>query len=315
MAGGADFNGGVTQDGKALLDDPVNTALGVRLHSHAADGLTYAQLLGRRFHDHRGQSTLASVGVLVETAIAGTVYAALPGGRRSVAASLTVNAAQPLPDADEVVAQGRSRHVDLQAGTGLASGVVRDSAGAVCATVSARGVVVERPVDHSGATAPVQDLDVEAGPGVQTGPSGDELAERLGLDVVQAIAFGDIPRGPLADLLGLEVRLVRTGSVTGVFTPQEWMANSMGTLQGGVLLAVADQVCGLAAETATDPGERYRVLDLRTDFVRSPEVSGPDIRFEADVVRAGRRIELVEARISTDRGRLLTTAWASVQRY
>ena len=100
-----------------------------------------------------------------------------------------------------------------------------------------------------------------------------------------------------------------------MLTPQEWMANSMGTLQGGILLAAADQICGLAAETATDPGERYRVLDLRTDFVRSPEVSGPDIRLEANVVRVGRRIELVEARITTSGGKLLTRASASVQRF
>lgn len=114
--------------------------------------------------------------------------------------------------------------------------------------------------------------------------------------------------------MGLEVRIVQTGTITAVLTPQEWMANSMGTLQGGIVLAAADLICGLAAETATDPGEGYRVLDLRTDFVRSPAVTGPDIRLEANVVRVGRRIELVEARIATDDGRLLTRASASVLR-
>lgn len=285
--------------------------MGVKLREQDESGLVYEQELSPRFHDHRGQSTLGSVGVLLDTAIAGTVYASLPSGQRSVAASLTVSSAKTLPTSGLVAAYGRSEHLDIGAGTGLASGSLRDADGDVCAIISARGVVVDRKFDHSGG---------EGGPSL---PSRDvpaqtddvELSQRLGLDVVQGIALGDIPRGAMADLLELELRIVATGAVTAVLTPQEWMANSMGTLQGGILLAVADQICGLAAETATDPGERYRVLDLRTDFVRSPDVTGPDIRLEANVVRVGRRIELVEARIATSGGKLLTRASASVQRF
>ncbi|WP_024796105.1 PaaI family thioesterase [Tomitella biformata] len=302
----------MTSDARqAPLFDPVNAAMGVHLRERGENGLVYEQELGKRFHDHRGQSTLGSVGVLLDTAVAGTIYASLPSGQRSVAASLTVSSAKALPAAGIVTAFGRSEHVDVAAGTGLASGSLRDADGDVCAIISARGVVVDRKFDHSG---------VEGEPrlpsaGVAVADTDAELSQRLGLDVVQGMALGEIPRGAMADLLELELRIVETGAVTAVLTPQEWMANSMGTLQGGILLAVADQICGLAAETATDPGERYRVLDLRTDFVRSPDVTGPDIRLEANVVRVGRRIELVEARIATSGGKLLTRASASVQRF
>lgn len=285
--------------------------MGVKLREQDESGLVYEQELSARFHDHRGQSTLGSVGVLLDTAIAGTVYASLPSGQRSVAASLTVSSAKALPATGVVAAYGRSEHLDIAAGTGLASGSLRDADGDVCAIISARGVVVDRKFDHSGQgggpSLPSRDLPDRA--------DDAELSARLGLDVVQGIALGEIPRGAMADLLELELRIVETGAVTAVLTPHEWMANSMGTLQGGILLAVADQICGLAAETATDPGERYRVLDLRTDFVRSPDVTGPDIRLEANVVRVGRRIELVEARIATSGGKLLTRASASVQRF
>lgn len=305
----------MTSDARqAPLSDPVNAAMGVRLIERAEHGLVYEQELGKRFHDHRGQSTLGSVGVLLDTAVAGTVYASLPNGQRSVAASLTVSSAKALPASGVVAAYGRSEHIDVEAGTGLASGSLRDAAGDVCAVVSARGVVVDRKFDHSSdeGVAALPSVDTIAGAAAEDDA---ELGQRLGLDVVQGIALGDIPRGAMAELLALELRIVETGAVTAVLTPQEWMANSMGTLQGGILLAVADQICGLAAETATDPGERYRVLDLRTDFVRSPDVTGPDIRLEANVVRVGRRIELVEARITTSGGKLLTRASASVQRF
>ncbi len=291
------------------LLDPVNAAMGVRLREQGSGGLVYEQDLGERFRDHRGLSTLGSVGVLLDTAVAGTVYAALPPGKRSVAASITVSSAATVPAAGTVAVYGRIENLDAEAGIGVASGSLRDADGTVCAIVSARGVVVDRNFDHG-----VDGASVPALPPVTEAATGEDFRDRLGLDVVQGIALGDIPRGAMAELMGLEVRIVETGTITAVLTPQEWMANSMGTLQGGILLAAADVICGLAAETATDPGEGYRVLDLRTDFVRSPAVTGPDIRLEADVVRAGRRIELVEARIATDDGKLLTRASASVLR-
>ncbi len=301
--------GAVTFDARQTpLLDPVNAAMGVRLRERGEGGLVYEQALGARFHDHRGVSTLGSVGVLLDTAVAGTVYAALPPGKRSVAASLTVSSAGPVPDDGTVAVYGRIEHLDTGAGIGMASGSLRDEHGSVCAVVSARGVVVDRNFDH-GAESGAPQL-----PPVGEPASGEDLRRHLGLDVVQGIALGEVPRGAMAELMGLEVRIVETGTITAVLTPQEWMANSMGTLQGGILLAAADLICGLAAETATDPGEGYRVLDLRADFVRSPAVTGPDIRLEANVVRAGRRIELVEARIATDDGRLLTRASASVLR-
>lgn len=290
------------------LLDPVNAAMGVRLREQGSGRLVYEQDLGARLHDHRGLSTLGSVGVLLDTAVAGTVYASLPSGKHSVAASMTVSSAGPVPAAGAVAIYGRIENLDVSVGTGVASGSLRDADGNVCAIVSARGVVVDRNFDHHA------DSGVSRLPESSESATGEDFRDRLGLDVVEGIALGDVPRGAMAELMGLEVRIVQTGTITAVLTPQEWMANSMGTLQGGIMLAAADLICGLAAETATDPGEAYRVLDLRTDFVRSPAVTGPDIRLEADVVRAGRRIELVEARITGDDGKLLTRASASVLR-
>lgn len=290
------------------LFDPVNAAMGVRLREQGSGGLVYEQDLGARLHDHRGLSTLGSVGVVLDTAVAGTVYAALPAGKHSVAASLTVSSAGPVPAEGTVAVYGRIENLDPQAGIGVASGSLRGPDGDVCAIVSARGVVVDRNFDHAA------DADAPRLPQITEPATGEDFRDRLGLDVVEGIALGDVPRGAMAELMGLEVRIVQTGTITAALTPQEWMANSMGTLQGGIMLAAADLICGLAAETATDPGEAYRVLDLRTDFVRSPAVTGPDIRLEANVVRAGRRIELVEARITADDGKLLTRASASVLR-
>ena len=91
------------------------------------------------------------------------------------------------------------------------------------------------------------------------------------------------------------------------------MSNPLGSIQGGVLITAADLITGLAAQTLTAPGQGYEALDMRIDFVRSPAADGPPIRAEAEVLRAGRRLALIESRLVDPSGRLLARAAASVQ--
>ncbi|MDG3009150.1 PaaI family thioesterase [Rhodococcus sp. D2-41] len=289
--------------------DRVNDAMGVTLQDRGETGLTYAQELGPRFLDHRGVMPLGAVGVLLETAVAGAVLHALPPGGHSVASSLSVSAASTLPLDGKVSVTGRMLNFDSDAGVGLGSGELLDADGNVCATAVARGIVVTRPVDSSAVGEAL----------TQVPPSGARLEPepdgRYGLDVVRAIAFGDVARGPLADLLQVELRVVDTGLVTGALAPQLWMSNELGSVQGGVLFAAADLLSGLAAQTVTEPGQRYRMLDLRTDFVRSPSLTGPEIHIESEVVRVGRRIELVETRLTgSSNGKLMARSFATVHR-
>ncbi|WP_241565988.1 PaaI family thioesterase [Prescottella agglutinans] len=290
--------------------DPLNTVMGVRTLSMNASGARFEQSVGPQFHDHRGLTTLGSVGVVADDAVAGAFYASVPPGSRTVVSQLTATAAAPLPAVGAVTAAASTTHLDLDAGTGITVGDIRDPHGRVAALLRARSFVVSRPSRVELHYGPAAELVV---PEPEVVTAADVLAAMPGLAILEAMAAGSVRRGPLAGLVDLTVDAATRGTVTARMTPQAWMSNEIGTVQGGVLLAVADLASGLAAQTLTEPGDTFRTLDAHLDLVRSPAVDGPPIRVESEVVRAGRRLALIETRLTGADGHLLVSARASAQ--
>ncbi|TQF69464.1 PaaI family thioesterase [Rhodococcus spelaei] len=283
--------------------------MGVRVLAMSPAGTDLEGEAGPRFHDHRGLSGLASVGVLADSAVAGAFFASVPHGNRTVVSQLTAAVAAPLPEVGTLTARARIEHLDLDAGTGLSSGRVVTEDGATAVSLLARSVIVTRAAQD----------DVHIGPAatlVIPDPEPAEPESLIGLDgraVVDGIAAGTLARGPLAGLVGLDVESVFDTTISARFIPAPWMSNQVGSVQGGMLFAAAALTTGLTAQTLTTAGQSYRLLDLKIDFVRSPAVDGPPIRVEAEVVRAGRRIVLIETRLVDAGGMLLARSGSSAQ--
>lgn len=290
--------------------DRLNLLMGVEVRERRPGRLVLAQEVGRRFHDHRGHTILGSVGVLADASPGGSLGSSVPADAGMVLSQMSATLAAPMPTHGIVVSTGEATHLDVDAGVGLAAGAMHDGAGNTVAVVQSRGVVVTRPRAGAAAVLSGERLPV---PTPEPCAAPDELAGRAGLDVVDGIASGRIARGPLAGILDLHLSDVERGSVTAAFAPRDWMSNPLGSIQGGILITAADLVNGLVAQTLTDVDGEYRVLDLRIDFVRSPAPDGPDIRAEAEVVRAGRRVALIESRLIDGAGQLLVRTAASAQ--
>ena len=139
------------------------------------------------------------------------------------------------------------------------------------------------------------------------------LAGHSGLDIVEGIVAGTVSRGPLAALLGLRLQRTERGLVHGLISPGEWTANPFGSIQGGVLVSIADTIAGLATQTLTEIGGQYRILNLGIDYLRSPDAPGPDVHAHAEVIRAGRRMATIEARLVGDDGTVFFRAHANAQ--
>ncbi|MDI9917146.1 PaaI family thioesterase [Rhodococcus sp. IEGM 1379] len=286
--------------------DPLNTLMNVRAASIAPGDLAFVQTIGGRFHDHRGRTVLGSLGVMIDGAMGGAVYSGLTSGHQSVLAQVTVSAAADIPTTGSVSATGELIHLDD--GVGLASGQLRSEDNIPLAVMAGRAMIVSR--------APVVAPDEYiAGPALEV-PAPEETSDLIGLSgsaVVEGILAGTIKRGPLAGLLDLTLTEVTPGSVVGELAPVEWMANPLGAVQGGVLISAVDAITGLAAQTLTNAAQDYRVLDHKIDFLRSPGIGGPVMRAEADVIRSGRRLALIESRIVDHTGQVYVRATSSVQ--
>ena len=137
------------------------------------------------------------------------------------------------------------------------------------------------------------------------------MGSRSGLDLLQAMAAGELPAPPvmhLIDMAGLEVE---EGSVTVHLDPQEFHYNPLGTVHGGVLSTLLDTAAACSVHTTLPAGVGYTSLDLTVKFLRPVTVASGRITTRGAVLQRGRRTALAEARMTDAAGRLVAHATSS----
>lgn len=83
-------------------------------------------------------------------------------------------------------------------------------------------------------------------------------------------------------------------------------ANPMGTVQGGILAAIADAAMGWAYMTTLGEGESYTTLEIKTNFLRP--VRAGRLSARARVRNAGRTVGLVECDVTAEDGKVVAYA-------
>lgn len=129
-----------------------------------------------------------------------------------------------------------------------------------------------------------------------------------GLELLRRIRDGDLPPPPIAELLGFALIEVAEGRVAMRMGAGEHLYNPLGTVHGGALATLLDSVMGCAVHSMLPPGRGYTTLEIKVNFVRAPtEPAGP-LSAEGQVLHAGRRSAVAQAKIVDARGRLIATA-------
>jgi uncharacterized protein (TIGR00369 family) len=112
---------------------------------------------------------------------------------------------------------------------------------------------------------------------------------------------------PIARHLG--IRLVDVQERRAVFeldAEPEKHANPMGTVQGGVLVALADAAMGVAYATTLAEGESFTTLELKINYLK-PVWSGT-LTAVASVIKAGRTVGLTDCSVNDDSGSIVAYA-------
>lgn len=112
------------------------------------------------------------------------------------------------------------------------------------------------------------------------------------LDGMESMVRGETPMPAAATLIGMRLESFAAGEALVVLEATAAHANPMGTVQGGLLAAMADAAMGWAFMTILGENESYTTLEVKINFLR-PVWAG---RLEARgrVKSAGRNVSLVE---------------------
>jgi uncharacterized protein (TIGR00369 family) len=137
------------------------------------------------------------------------------------------------------------------------------------------------------------------------------LGRASGLELLQAMAAGELPPPPIMHLIDVAGLEVEEGSVTVLLDPQEFHYNPLGTVHGGVLSTLLDTAAACSVHSTLPAGVGYTSLDLNVKFLRPVTVGSGRLRCRGSVLQRGRRTALAEARLTDEAGRLLAHATSS----
>jgi len=134
--------------------------------------------------------------------------------------------------------------------------------------------------------------------------SAEQARTMRGLDFLQAMINGEIPRPPLAYLLGMTLIEVAHGRAVFTITPAEYLYNPIGLVHGGIAMTLLDSATGCAVQTTLDAGVGYSTVTGSTNLIRPITKDTGLLRAEAEIINVGRRIATAEGRIVDAAGKL-----------
>ncbi|WP_433295061.1 PaaI family thioesterase [Actinoplanes sp. CA-030573] len=137
------------------------------------------------------------------------------------------------------------------------------------------------------------------------------IGRRSGLDVLQAMARGELPAPPIMHLIDVASFEVEEGSVTVRLDPQEFHYNPLGSMHGGVISTLLDTAAACSVHSTLPVGVGYTSLDLTVKFLRPVTTATGRIACTGRVLQRGRRTALAEASLTDGQGRLLAHATSS----
>jgi uncharacterized protein (TIGR00369 family) len=121
------------------------------------------------------------------------------------------------------------------------------------------------------------------------------------LDGMEQMLRGAAPPPAAATKIGMRLASFKDGEAVVALDADASHANPMGTVQGGILAAIADAAMGWAYMTTLGEGESYTTLEIKVNFLRPVRAGRLEAR--ARVRNAGRTIGLVECEVLAEGGK------------
>jgi uncharacterized protein (TIGR00369 family) len=127
---------------------------------------------------------------------------------------------------------------------------------------------------------------------------------RTGLELLRALAAGEVPRPPIADTLDFTLTEVDDGCAVFECTPSEIHYNPIGVVHGGLAMTLLDSALGCAVHSTLGAGDRYTTLETKVNMTKAITATTGRLRCEGRVVHVGGRVATAEGRVVDADGRL-----------
>ena len=261
-----------------------------------------------------GYIQLGVLAMLADGSLGCSIQTALPPATPYTTSDLSISFLRPVvADGGALIARGRLIHSGRS--LALSDVEIEDANGRLMAHGTSRCFVLDQidpAPDPSGiepVEIPVYDTPDPYLRPVAGSPVPQEAWDRMtGLEVMRALADGELPAPPISHLTGFRPTDVSEGAATFVLPTSPWLTSPLGTVQGGATALLADTVLGTAVQTTLPARTVYSPLDLKVNYLRPVFADGRDLVATATVAHRGRTLAVANAEIFNADGKKVAVA-------
>jgi uncharacterized protein (TIGR00369 family) len=137
-----------------------------------------------------------------------------------------------------------------------------------------------------------------------------EIEEMTGLEVLQAMALGELPAASITTTIPMTFVKIEEGRVLFHAIANDSHLNPMGGVHGGFAATVLDSVTGCAVHTLLNAGVGYGTIDLNVKMIR-PVPKNEKLIAEGNIINLSKSLGVSEGTLKSQDGKLLATATAT----
>src|SRR5260370_33205764 len=94
------------------------------------------------------------------------------------------------------------------------------------------------------------------------------MREKAGLQILEDVRDGRLPRPPMAAVIPMQIADVEFGRVVLISEASEQFYNGIGIVHGGYHLTLLDSCMGLAIYSTLSPGLGQTSIETKVNFVK-----------------------------------------------
>jgi uncharacterized protein (TIGR00369 family) len=128
---------------------------------------------------------------------------------------------------------------------------------------------------------------------------------RTGLELLQAMLDGHLPRPPIAELLDYWPVEFSDGRSVFECVPREYHYNPLGVAHGGLAAALCDTAMACAIHTRLPAATAYTTLELKVNYIRPMTEATGTVRCIGQAIHVGKRTATADCRLEDKDGQLL----------
>ena len=145
---------------------------------------------------------------------------------------------------------------------------------------------------------------------MKTNVQGYNPSELSGLELLQKMGSGEIPKASIAKTIPMDVIEVEKGFVKFTATANEQLLNPLGFVHGGFASAVLDSVTACAVHSTLPAGVGYATTDLNIKMLK-PVPRDVELIAEGRVINVALRIGVSEGVLKSKGGVIYAHATAT----